>query len=536
MKEQIVLVEIQAYNKVAGAAETLRFCDGLAYRLRPTEVPANALYRPFLLDPGWCRVDVFNRPGQYGQVTPGEVVLDDSSGTLGAQLINYAFDGRSIVIRIGDRGAAYPAGYVTVINGTVDGQPTFDETRITFRPADLAASQAKPLQQLRYAGTNALPAGLEGVDDLKGQVKPIVLALASNMTPRLVNTAKLIYQVSIPNGLAAVSCSAVRDRGVPLTLGAAYASLAALQDDAQAPAAGGFKVLSTAADGCYFRLGSSPVGAITCDAAYGAAGDRTHAQVWKRILKYMGVLDTAISAADVAALDVALPAEIEFALFDETQADSALTEVATSAGAAWYGDPSGVYRLTQWTAPAGPAVATLTQLRTSEINIVDPAGTGDVAPAYRVTLQHGRNWTVQNDSELGGDKTNPGVDTVRAPGARAALAARAWLALEHRTVPAEDASVKTAHLNAIELKLTSLIADTAAAQAFANAQLALYKVARHSMALTQWLSPAQIALVRPAAVVTVKGSRWGYDAGRLMRIAGVKVDRWTGKTELGVWG
>jgi hypothetical protein len=39
-------------------------------------------------------------------VTPGEVVLDDSAGTLGAQLINYAFDGRGIVIRTGVRGAA----------------------------------------------------------------------------------------------------------------------------------------------------------------------------------------------------------------------------------------------------------------------------------------------------------------------------------------------------------------------------------------------------------------------------------------------
>lgn len=536
MSNQIMLVEIGAYNLGAGAAETLRFCDGLAYRLRPSETPANALYRPFLLDPGWCRVDVFSRPGQYGHVTPGEVVLDDSSGTLGTQLIGYAFDGRSIVIRIGERGAIYPDGFVTVINGTLDGPPTFGETQITFRPADLAAAQAKTLQQLRYAGTNVAPNGLEGIDDLKGRVKPIVLALASNIAPTLVNAQKLIFQISIPVGGAAVACSAVRDRGVPLTAGAAYANIADLQDDTKAPAAGNYKVLSNTTDGCYFRLGSSPVGAVTADAAYGAAADRTHAQVWKRVLAYMGVAGGAISAADVAALDTALGGEIEFALFDEVQADAALTEIASSAGAAWYGDPSGVYRLTQWLAPSGSPVATLTALRTASIDIVDAVGSGDVAPAYRVMLEYGRNWTVQADSALGGDKTNPGTDTVRAPGGRAALAARAWLGEEYRTVQAEDAAVKTPYANAIELKLRSLLADGSAAQTFVDAQLALYKVARHGVALSQFLSDELIDLVRPSAVVTVKSQRWGYSAGKLMRVAGVKIDRQTGKTELEVWG
>jgi len=244
----------------------------------------------------------------------------------------------------------------------------------------------------------------------------------------------------------------------------------------------------------------------------------------------------AISAADVAALDVALPAEIECAWFNETTADAALTELATSAGAAWWGDPAGVYRLTPWAAPAGAPVATLTPLRTDSIEITDPVGTGDVAPAYRVTLQYGRNWTAQPDQALGGDKANPGTDTVRAPGGRAALAARAWLATEWRTVQDSDNTVKDAHLNAIELKLTSLIAEEAAAQAFATAQLALYKVARHSAAVTQWLTPALIDLVRPATVVVVREDRWGYDDGRLMRVAGVKNDRYTGKTELLVWG
>lgn len=535
MKQPILLIEIAAWDKANAQAVTLRYCDGLAYRTRATETPANALYRPFVIDSGWTRVDIFSKPGQYAHITPGEVVLDDSSGTLGAQLIGYAFDGRAITVRIGERGAAYPSGYTTILSGTMDGQPSYDWGRITIRPADLTAALRRPLQAERYAGTNSGSSGLEGVDDLKGRVKLIVLALGSNMTPTCVNTSKQIYHVSIAIGAAAVAASAVRDRGVPITAGTAYANIADLQDDTKAPAAGYYKVLSNTTDGCYFRLGSQPIGAVTCDAAYGAAGDRTHAQVWKRILIYLGISSGSISSADVSALDSALAGEIECAYFNEQSADTALGEIATSAGAGWYGDATGVYRITQWSAPSGTPVATLTALRTMDMDIADPVGSGDVAPAYRVTVQYGRNWQPQKDAELGGDKTSQ-TDTVTAPGSRTGLAARAWLADEYRSVKAEDASVKTAHLNATELKLTSMLADASAAQTFADAQLALYKVARHMTTLTQMLSPAQIAAVRVNAVVSVVESRWGYDAGRLMRVAGVQVDAATGKTQLSAWG
>lgn len=537
MTTPIVLVEIDAYDPDLGAVKTLRFCDGLAYRTLPTETPPNALYRPMIADTGWTRVDLYTAPGAYGRVTPGEVKLLDLDGVLGTELIGYAFDGRAITIRIGSRGAAYPAGYTTVLSGALDGPPSFDWGSIAFRPADRAAAMAQPFSSPRFAGTNVLPLGIEGIDDLKGRVKPIVLALAQNMTPACVNTSKLIYLVSAPLAAltATVAVSAVRDMGVPVTAGAAYASMAALLDDAQKPAAGQFKVLATAAAGCYVRLGSSPIGAVTCDAAYGTAADRTHAQVWKRILLCMGVAAGDISAADVAVLDTALPGEIALLIDAETTADQLLTEIADSAGAAWYGDDAGLWRITQWLAPAGAPVATLTELRTMNMDIADPVGTGDVAPAYRVTLAYGRNHTPQADADLGGDKTSP-ADTVRAPGGRAALAARAWLAAESSIVQAEDLAIKTPHPNAIELQLTSLLVDAAAAQAFCDARFALYSVARHMTTITQRLDAEQIATVRVGAVVSVQGGRWGYAGGRLMRVAGALIDQARRLAQLTVWG
>lgn len=535
MSEAILLVEIEGLNTDTGAVETLRFCDGLAYRLRPSEVPENALYRPFIKDPGWSRVDVFTAPGQFGHVTPGECVLDDSSGTLGAQLIRYAFDGRRIVVRAGLRGAAYPSGFVTVINGTMARAPVFEWGQITFVPADLSAAQARTLQTQRYAGTNVLPNGVEGRDDLLGKVKPIVFALASNMTPVLCNTSRLIYQVSavVDSGLVAVS--AVRDGGVPLTLaaGAAYASVADMI--ATAPAAGSYRVLSTSSEGCYIRLGSSPIKGITCDAAYGTSADRTHAQVWRRVLLYAGVVNEQISAQDVGVLDAALPAEIEFAVFDETNADSALSTIANSAAAAWYGDADGNYRLTQWAAPAGTPVATLNSLRTDSMSIDDPVGNQGVAPAYLVSLSYGRNWTPQKDADLNGDKVSA-ADTVRAPGARAGLPARAWLQDQYRVASALDLDVLAQYRNAVKLEIVSLISAAAPAQAFADAQLATYKMARQMTSFSGWLSDAQIGAVRPGTVVSLQQERWNFSSGRLMRVAGVQIDRRTKKTELTCWG
>jgi hypothetical protein len=535
VSEQILLVEIEGLNTDTGAVETLRFCDGLAYRLRPSEVPANALYRPFVKDPGWSRVDVFTAPGQYGHVTPGECVLDDSSGAIGAQLIKYAFDGRRIIVRTGLRGAAYPAGFVTIINGTMARAPMFAWNQVTFVPADLSAAQARPLQTARFAGNNVLPNGVEGLDDLLGKVKPLVFALASNMTPVLCNTSKLIYQVSAPIDGGLVACGAARDGGVPLTLSASAPYTTIAEMIATAPAANSYRVLSTAADGCYFRLGSSPVKGITCDAAYGTTADRTHAQTWRRVLAYSGISLSQISASDVATLDTALSAEIEFAVFDETNVDSALSLIGNSAASAWYGDQAGIYRLVQWAAPSGTPVATLTSLRTDTMGIDDPVGNDGVAPAYLVSVSYGRNWTPQKDADLVGDKASA-ADTVRAPGARAGLPARAWLADPYRVAIAINTDVLASYRNAVKLEITSLISAAGPAQAFADGLLETYKVARQMTNFSGWLSDAQINAVRPGTVVLLRQERWNYGAGRLMRVAGVQIDRRIKKTELTCWG
>ena len=53
---------------------------------------------------------------RYGHLTPGEIVLDDSAGTLGIELFNQAFDGRGVTIRIlCQLRSVVKRGYATVL-------------------------------------------------------------------------------------------------------------------------------------------------------------------------------------------------------------------------------------------------------------------------------------------------------------------------------------------------------------------------------------------------------------------------------------
>lgn len=719
MTEQLELIEIYAYNNVTREPETLRFCTGRAYRTRPSETPPNALFRPYLFDPGWTRIDVWTRPGQYGHVTQGETVID---GILSNDLVNYSFDGRRIVKYSGLRDAVFPDEFVVMFDGAIDGAPSFSWDKIVLRPSDATIALKRPLQHERYLGNNVLPDGIEGGADLAGKVKPIVFANASNMSPVLVNTAKLIYQssVSVSNSLYNISINGleVRDKGVPLNFESYYASLQDMYDDTQQPSAGGFKLLYDAELGFFFRLGSSPVGQVTHDVALGfdAYGVNTHAQAWKRLLIYAGIdvanisanggneilyseafsnaiwtktnttintgltpapaglshadgliesivtgahsvaqagaillgvecsitlyvrtvaigstrniqiggtndsvifdiggnviqenglaleipptsfspfpiyrrlavhlpaghssagplvislIDgTAVSYAgdgtsglliagaqinylpsfsdyqqttnsrieigDIALLDILMPGEIECAFFNDVDFFTELTRIAASAGCSWYGDENGIFRLKQWTIPSGVPIENLSYLRTESIDITDAVGNGEIAPAYLITTQYGKNWTVQQDANLGGDKTSPS-DIVEG-GGLVGLPARAWLYADYRPLQVSDMSIKRSHQNAVELKFVSMFKNAADALAFSAYQLKMFKKMRPLSIVNLKLTETQINTVRAGSVIKLTEQRFGFSSGKLMRVAGVKIDRETGKTELSLWG
>jgi hypothetical protein len=216
MARPLFLMELVAYAPLIEAAVTLRYSSPVGFITGPAETPANTLYEPRLLTPMPVKRDLFDSGATSGRsrIDYGDVELLNGDGALDA-LLTYGY-GRAVTIRKGTVGAAYPAGFTTIFDGTAIGvEGSGDRLRVKLRSGQLSLEQ--PFQTTKYAGNNSLPAGLEGVaEDLKGKPKPVCLGTVLNVAPPQVNTSKLIYQVS--DG-AVQSVDAVYDAGRALATG-----------------------------------------------------------------------------------------------------------------------------------------------------------------------------------------------------------------------------------------------------------------------------------------------------------------------------
>lgn len=187
------LAELVAYDLVGATTVTLRYCTGRGFVTAPSETPANTEYAPRLVQPLAVSRYAFAPGATAGRsvLGLGDLVLSNLDGALDALATDYAFDGRSLVIRRGTEGAAYPAGFPVVFTGTME-QVEVARERVVVRARDRAAELEVALQSTLYAGDNVLPDGLEGTaDDLKGQPKPLAFGKVTNATLPCVNTSKI---------------------------------------------------------------------------------------------------------------------------------------------------------------------------------------------------------------------------------------------------------------------------------------------------------------------------------------------------------
>jgi len=214
MPEYVHVAEVVAYDPGVPGTVTLRFSEGGGLVTTPTDTPASTWYDARLKNPGSVKRDLFDAGSTSGRsrVGYGDLVLDNADGGLDA-LLTYGISGRSVILRRGLRGAAYPAGFTTRFAGTAE-QPETSGTAIVIKLRDLQADLLLPFQPTKYVGDNALPAGLEGVaEDLQGKPKPVTVGSVLNISPPCVNTDKLIYQV---HDGALQSVDDVYDAGIAL--------------------------------------------------------------------------------------------------------------------------------------------------------------------------------------------------------------------------------------------------------------------------------------------------------------------------------
>lgn len=514
------LAEITAYDMASGAIRVLRYSTGLGFTSGAEDTPAHTTYDPRLEQAVEVTRTIFAPGTTQGQSKSGfgDLVILNPDGELD-DLLNYAFDGRSIIVKRGPVTATSLTEFVTVFVGTME-QADFSTSRISLKLRDRQAPLHLPIQTTKYAGTNALPDGVEGVaGDLLGKPKPLCYGVVSNIQPPCVNTARLIYQV---NDGAVQAVSSVYDRGISLTNGGTYATQADLLNDTLQPAAGAYK--SWLAGGM-FRLGSSPAGTVTADVTQGAtAADRTAAMLYKTVLLRMGVTLGDILASDLTTLDAQNAAQLGLFINEETKGADVLDMVANTVGAWWGANIAGVYRIELLEKPFTAPVYTFTAN-----DIIGPPvrlPTADIErgmPAYRVTVRYARNYTLQTD--LAGGVTN----------ARRAVVAQTW-----REATQVDASVQTVHLLAVALQYDSLFAYEADAIIEANRRLALRSVQRHRFEITTLYNDETSGLDL-GDVVGLLHPRYGLEligdtAGQTFVLIGVEPDAQGGQLRLTLWG
>lgn len=511
----IWLAHLTVYDPTLPGLRTLYF-SSQGFTSGATPPPggvAHTAYEPRIQQPAVLRRDCFDRgtTGGESRVGYGALELVNLDGGLD-YLADLGIDGQPISLILGSMARNGAPVWETVLVGTVE-QPAIGWSSVTLRLRDRQAELAKPLSAATFAGTNALPAGLEGVDDIKGKTKPVCFGKVFNVSPPMVNTSRLIYQVSTG---AISTVSAVYDRGLGLSKGADYASQADMETTA--PSASTFRVWPA---GGYFRLGSSPTGIVTADVTQGAsASDRTTAQLIKQIALSMGIAAGDINAADVTALDAANSAEVGYWTDSSDDANEALDDLANSIGAWWGFDRLGKLRMQRFEAPSGTPVAYLEPADIIRIDRVANNDAGRGIPAWKVTLGYKKFFTTQPNDLAGA----------------VAVTRRQELAKDYRTVEAEDAAIKTRHTLATPLEFDTLLIDATAAQTECTRRLNLYKAERATITARLALDASLISSLDLGVVVRLTLPRFGMAAGRDFRVIGLQPDYKLRLIDVTLWG
>lgn len=489
------LLSVDALNP-AGGAITLRFStseyfDANAHAWLP-RIQQPGLYTSGMFAGDLLRVD---RSG-YGETT-----LVNVDGALD-YLVDYALDGRRVVLQL-----ATTDQVIDVLVGTV-ARVTFEERVVSLRLRDPIEVLRQPHPLARYAGNNVLPDGLEGLeDDIGGAVKPRLFGQARNAEPVIVNSSRLIYQVSD----AAATMTAVYDDGVLLKYDGEYASLTELQGTPPTagqwadwePPAGTYRRCQG-----YIRLGSQPTGTITCDANAPATrvGD-----VLKRILDDVNVTCDANDVANLNAMG-----DLRLWVNQSTTTADLLDRIAVSIGGYWRLNEFGVVRMGALLEPGNP-VATLHDHQIIEINR-DSAGAGDNGlPVWSVTLS-----------------ADP-IETTQTTLARSVSAQRrARLSREYREVTRESRPTLERHPLASAISIESRLATTGQAAAVTDRLLALLSPRRDTVTLTaRTVHAARFAIGTSLRVIT---PRLGYTTGRTLLVIGRAPDAALNRIQLTLWG
>lgn len=450
-------------------------------------------------------------------------------------------DGRRARVLMGKRGRPFS-----------EYREVFDGFAVTLDPGEAAAALVMrgvehlcdvPILADRYesdiatvaaAGAAAVYAESDN-PEIAGLVVPRLFGQCYNVSPRLEDTANLIFRV---NARAVTNTNQVYDRGALLTDAGVYPDLGDYPTRAALIAAtvdpGEFATCN--AEGI-FRVGSLASNSVITADVEGDGDSSGYAQtpgaiallMLEDIMKFPA---DRIDAASFHALDrrldiLALPNSISWLIGLYIDGDMTVAEfldlVLGSVGAIW-GDIDSTGRIGCALLDPPEDASAFLSLAPEELEPVKRLALPEPVfpPWWRVRVGHTKNWTVQTGEDLAGSVTQ---------------ARRQFLGQEYRaTDPAQDALVLARHPGARDVGIIpTLLQGAGAAAFFAQRWLAMYGADR---ALFEAVNRRQGWGLLPGRGVEIAAPgypRLGLDQGDMTRAIAVGYDAKARETTLQLW-
>lgn len=359
----------------------------------PADTPANTLWEARLLSDveiEQTAIDALSAGGRVA-LTASQVDLWNGDAVLTPLIAEGRADGRLIEIRstpvterrLSHWGGAYASAAMQWRGRITRIEDNGDRARLAM--TDLTDRLNTPLQTDRYDGSG----GLSGTAELKGRPKPVSFGWRFNVTPVYLGLADAgfgalpTYQT---HGGPIVGHDAVRIRGVAQTQVSSAPGIGQWLD---LPALG------------VFQLGSTPDGAVTCDANGDVACglQPTLPAVIRRILTGFGaeLSDADLDPTSWFAAEPRLAGAIGWgAGAEDTAVVDALDQILASSAAALCGSRDGRLRLSALGSPQSHPHFVLEPQNCVAVEPSAPPASLQPAP-QRVEISAARNWTVLSD-------------------------------------------------------------------------------------------------------------------------------------------
>jgi hypothetical protein len=576
------------------------------------------------------------------QIAHGTIELSNQDGGLD-YLAAAAFDTQDVKLFRFDSDT--PDTEILVWRGATE-SALLDEQQVKFTVREFTYLLDLAMQPNKYAGSNSLPNGLEGnADDIKGQPKPLWWGQVYNVTPPMVNTSRLIYQLRDTQVAGSSYTLVVYDRRVVLTpgvlrtntkmgAGAARVTCTFVNGSTTVTSAAAhgyttgnpvnitstatmpppfsttayyyarvltgttFSLHPTAADasantaiitatgagtgvvesginqtpagsydwsndniapspGFFFRLGSSPVGQVTCDAYDGVVATFSEAlhelinRTNGRINPFAGASIIDASTLGYSPNATITNQKVGVFITQETTVFAQLQALCESLNASFSIYPTSVALSPIWllVARLEPATSQTPLMALTDSDIIAGSFQRGVAsdpergiPAWRANVGYKRNYTIQQPAEI----------------PSASQADRSFAAIDYRVQQSDSSVVKTQYPGAPEVNIQSTqLVDLASAQELSTylvntgpngiysrrRDLLTFSIATEScmglaLSLTNSGGPSVSYAGLSALVMgqTISVDFGRYPGPRPMLLIGTTINLASGTVELTCWG